>query len=139
MHGTVYICCCQCYIYQRRNLINSNLQKPLKPRSDHIKGKIKYQYHDSDETGNRCIFSCKNLINFLTSDSLLTLFWLYNCLFTQTLNKVKTHICDRSASVNLTLCFHLLYAPASPSHLCPASASQESADLPRLPWLLQNG
>ena len=109
MHGTVYICCCQCCFYQRRNLINSNLQKPLKPRSDHIKGKIKYQYHDSDETGNRCIFSCKNLINFLTSDSFFAFFRLYNCLFTQTLNKVKTHICDCSTSVNLTLCFHLLY------------------------------
>lgn len=54
-------------------------------------------------------FPVRILSIFLTSDSFFAFFRLYNCLFTQTLNKVKTHICDRSTSVNLTLCFHLLY------------------------------
>ena len=81
--------------------------------------------------GIAVLFSCKDFINFLTSNSLLTLFWLYNCLFTQTLNKVKTHICrsQRFCQPDALFPSAVRYAPASPSHLCPASASQESADL----------
>lgn len=58
------------------NLINSNLQKPLKPRSDHIKGKIKYQYHDSDETGNRVYFPVRTLSIFSLLILSLLSFWL---------------------------------------------------------------
>ena len=99
----------KCCIHDHRELINAPFQQPLKPCSDDIKGQVKHKHHNTDKTGNGGIFTGKNPVNLLTADTFPALLGFYDRLFTEPLNKIKSHICNCSAAVKSTLLFHLTY------------------------------
>ena len=86
---------------------NQHLQSSLHPGSNHMEGKEKYQSHDSDKTGNCCVFSGKNTVNFSASDMLFAFLRFYDRFFHQIFNKVKTHFCDCCRTVKPSLFLHL--------------------------------
>ena len=100
---------CHKLINSSAKSLNSHIKNTGKERSDYSEGQVKHKGHNSHKTGDRRIFSSKYPVYLCTSDMLLALFGLNDCLIADFFNKVKSHVRNGSRTVQSPLTFHLLY------------------------------